>query len=389
MFALFVFVVASSFCFTLCQAVELSVEVDGDSPQTTAKIGVLEMLDLMEVTESYGLQQNFDHLPIDDGVAPLVRKMDQYMKNVVQKEEKYSSVRGNCQNRHELCVAWALKDECENNPGYMQVSCAPACQSCHMLNFELRCPVDPNATVAWNSGDLNKFFEGLTTDPAYQKYQPAIISRPGMPNPKTNSSPWIVVLDNFLTDEECDTMIELGAEQGYQRSLDVGDETFDGSVGLKENERRTSVNAWCLPPCYDHPTTKQVIAKLENVTGISDNHSEYLQLLKYETGQYYESHHDFPPYTLKRPQGPRILTVFLYLNDVEAGGGTRFTDLDLTVMPKKGRALLWPSVLDENPMAIDMRMHHEALAVEKGVKYGANAWVHLRDFKTPFKINCT
>lgn len=268
-----------------------------------------------------------------------------------------------------------FSDECENNPGYMQVSCAPACQSCHMLNFELRCPVDPNATVAWKPGDLNKYFEGLTTDPAYQQYQPTIISRPGMLNPKTNSSPWIVVLDNFLTDEECDKMIELGAEQGYQRSLDVGDETFDGSVGLKENERRTSVNAWCLPPCYDHPTTKQVIGKIENVTGISESHSEYLQLLKYEKGQYYESHHDFPPYTLKRPQGPRILTVFLYLNDVEAGGGTRFTDLDLTVMPKKGRALLWPSVLDENPMAIDMRMHHEALAVEKGVKYGANAWV--------------
>ena len=112
MVALFAFVAAASFFFALCEAVELSVEVDGDSPQTTFKIGVLEMLDLMEVTESYGLQQNFDHLPIDDGVAPLVRKMDQYMKNVVQKEEKYSSVRDNCQNRHELCVAWALKGEC-------------------------------------------------------------------------------------------------------------------------------------------------------------------------------------------------------------------------------------------------------------------------------------
>ena len=91
---------------------------------------------------------------------------------------------------------------------------------------------------------------------------------------------------------------------------------------------------------------------------------------------------------MNRPAGPRILTIFLYLNDVEAGGGTRFTDLDATVNPKKGKALIWPSVLDENPSVMDRRTHHEALAVEKGVKYAANAWVHLRDFKAAYKTNC-
>jgi prolyl 4-hydroxylase len=82
------------------------------------------------------------------------------------------------------------------------------------------------------------------------------------------------------------------------------------------------------------------------------------------------------------------LTVFLYLNDVEAGGGTNFPDLGLTVLPKRGRALLWPNVLDEDPNELDLRTIHQALLVEAGVKYGANAWFHMRDFKTPDETNC-
>jgi len=71
------------------------------------------------------------------------------------------------------------------------------------------------------------------------------------------------------------------------------------------------------------------------------------------------------------------LTVYLYLNDVEAGGGTHFDKLNITVMPKRGRALLWPSVLNDDPNAKDGRTTHQALATEKGLKYGANAWFHM------------
>jgi 2OG-Fe(II) oxygenase superfamily len=59
-----------------------------------------------------------------------------------------------------------------------------------------------------------------------------------------------------------------------------------------------------------------------------------------------------------------------------------------TVQPKRGRALIWPSVKDENPSVKDPRTDHQALPVKKGVKYGANAWIHLRDFKTPHSKNC-
>jgi prolyl 4-hydroxylase len=58
------------------------------------------------------------------------------------------------------------------------------------------------------------------------------------------------------------------------------------------------------------------------------------------------------------------------------------------VQAKRGRALLWPSVLDFEPDVRDPRTDHQALPVVKGVKYGANVWLHQRDFKAPFAKGC-
>ncbi len=45
--------------------------------------------------------------------------------------------------------------------------------------------------------------------------------------------------------------------------------------------------------------------------------------------------------------------------------------------PKKGRAVLWPSVYNSEPMNKDPRTKHGALPVEAGLKFGANAWIHM------------
>lgn len=57
--------------------------------------------------------------------------------------------------------------------------------------------------------------------------------------------------------------------------------------------------------------------------------------------------------------------------------------------PKRGRALLWPSTLDEDPEAQDGRTQHAALPVKKGIKYAANAWIHLYNFQIPNLWGCT
>lgn len=77
--------------------------------------------------------------------------------------------------------------------------------------------------------------------------------------------------------------------------------------------------------------------------------------MQYEVGQYYRSHHDYIRHQRERHCGPRILTFFLYLTDVEEGGATRLNDLGIDVEPKVGRALLWPSVMNYDPMYVERK----------------------------------
>jgi len=83
------------------------------------------------------------------------------------------------------------------------------------------------------------------------------------------------------------------------------------------------------------------------------------------------------------------LTFFLYLSDVEEGGETTFNKLGLEVKPKLGRALVWPSVRDDEPDFWDDRTYHEAMPVIKGKKYAANHWIHLNDYEGPNLWGCT
>jgi prolyl 4-hydroxylase len=77
---------------------------------------------------------------------------------------------------------------------------------------------------------------------------------------------------------------------------------------------------------------------------------------------------------------------------VEEGGGTRFSQLNLTVHPKPGRALMWPSVYDDDPSAVrrisDHRTSHEALEVRRGEKLAANMWLHQYDFQNTLAAGC-
>ena len=324
--------------------------------------------------------------------------------------------------------------------GYMRVHCAPACFSCQDLVFEYRCPMPNMTTVqlsnAWQPGHLNHMFErivtlhenvsanGPDTDVEYYQKQSlplTILSHPGI---KVNglSAPWVVQIEDFLTPDECETLIQLGSQQGYKRSTGLNlTQNADGTHGNVVEEVRTSTNAWCLEECHQHLTTQKILHRIEHITNISDANSEYLQLLHYNVGQFYKIHHDYIDFHLNRRQGVRLATVFLYLNDVEEGGGTNFPELNLvspcglfgqfamskfhcnlikficaiyffmikTVEAKRGRALIWPSVLDNDPDKMDPLTKHQALPVIKGVKYGANSWIHQRDFKSPFKIGCT
>ncbi len=45
-------------------------------------------------------------------------------------------LRLNCKNSNSKCAFWSSIGECTNNPGYMIMECAPACQTCNKLDYK-------------------------------------------------------------------------------------------------------------------------------------------------------------------------------------------------------------------------------------------------------------
>jgi len=344
-------------------------------------------------------QQTEDRHP-HYSIKRILKRMEKaraYLHDVIYTDDRFRLVRETCRNRHPQCAAWAVAGECRLNKPFMTEQCAPVCFSCHELHYETRCPVDWNAKHAWYPGDLNRMFQRIVTSPHFQSYQPRVWSRPTYAtgdSPATANytlGPWVVTLENFLSPQEAQSLIEAGYRIGYEISEDADDEPDDetGELGSHPSADRTSTNAWCDKlRCQSDPNVQAVLARLENLSGIHRNYSEELQILRYYPGQFYGVHHDFIEADQHRIMGSRILTIFLYLSNVEEGGGTHFPDLDITVQPQLGRVLLWPSVLDEDPHRKDFRTDHEALPVIRGIKYGANAWLHQRKFRNAMEMGC-
>jgi prolyl 4-hydroxylase len=301
---------------------------------------------------------------------------------------------------HLDCDAFADQGHCDSMPGQMAVYCPIACNSCHLRDRKERCkkenihgqharpsPTDnPNieymtynrSAPIYAPGDLNRMFESII--PRFQKrYAINILSR----------SPYVVTIDDFLSGEEVRALTK--HVDGWERSTDTGQLNALGASGKKLSTGRTSSNAWCAGQCESHPVVTNIYNKIAEITKVPRSYYETFQVLRYEIGQKYEVHHDNgqQSQTNENSSGPRILTFFLYLSDVDEGGETTFPALGLSVQPKRGRALLWPSVLNEDVLKNDGRTLHEAKPVIRGRKFAANTWIHAYDFTLASQWMCS
>merc|ERR1719174_1389688 len=206
---------------------------------------------------------------------------------------------------------------------------------------------------------------------------------------KKFDGPWLVAIDDFLSQKECERLIEMGYKNGFIRSTETS--FREGQNDHRVTEYRKSNNAWCSSDeCMNDPIVKHIMEKISIVTNVPVDNQEDLQLLRYEINEFYREHHDFISNL------PRVLTFFMYLNEGMEGGETRFTtlrgendhDFYVDIKPKRGMAVIWPSVMNGDPTRIDERTYHESLYVKKGKKYASNAWIHLRDIKNRPYFNC-
>lgn len=127
---------------------------------------------------------------------------------------------------------------------------------------------------------------------------------------------------------------------------------------------------------------RKLEALLFELNGIDAAHGEPVQGQRYAVGQEFKAHtdyfepggQDFAKYC--SVSGQRTWTFMIYLNEVEAGGATRFKVVDKLFRPETGKLVCWNNHRSDrtlNPATL-----HHGMKVRKGVKYVITKWYRER-----------
>lgn len=196
-----------------------------------------------------------------------------------------------------------------------------------------------------------------------------IMRQPGVqrvPGPKVE----MFIARNFLEPELCALlMVKIEAERRPSTIADAnGDYAF-----------RTSET--CDLAAND-PMVIELKRRIVALTGLPPENGEPMQGQRYEVGQEFKAHTDyFEPTGADYERycsvaGQRTWTAMLYLNDVEAGGATRFKAIDKIVQPETGKLIVWNNMRvngTPNPSTL-----HHAMKVRAGLKYVITQWFRER-----------
>jgi prolyl 4-hydroxylase len=170
----------------------------------------------------------------------------------------------------------------------------------------------------------------------------------------------------FLDTEDCARLVTM--IDSRRRPSTLSD--FNGDKGFRTSET-------CDLDITD-PWVITLTARIADFLGLDAAHCEPLQGQRYEVGQEFKPHSDtFDPGGLGYLEhctisGQRTWTAMIYLNEPEAGGGTRFKKLDKTFQPETGKLLAWNNLLPSGwPNALTL---HQGLPVRAGTKYIITAW---------------
>lgn len=280
-----------------------------------------------------------------------------------------------CEDRFAECKDHL--DDCAESPGWMTINCPKSCKTCHLRDPNVRCApsfLNVSTEPSINPGDISRILTHIAQNENAQTL---------------STDPLIVMIDDFVSDLEISSLLDQVPSSGWERSHESGEINELGEGGKIFSAARTSSSFWCIHQCQKSSIVQQLTQRIELLLGISRENYEPVQLLKYEEGERYISHHDYSFEELRLLCGVRVITFFLYLSEVSEGGETAFPQLDLIVRPKKGRALIWANTLDHEPMLRDDRMSHEAKPVISGRKFAANIWVHSHEWTRPSLWACT
>ncbi len=192
------------------------------------------------------------------------------------------------------------------------------------------------------------------------------------------SDPLVYLIDDFVSPTECDRIVELAGPR-LERA------TVAKHGQRKVSDVRTNDHAFLAHDC--DPIIDQLVNRLAQLIKIPARNAEDLQVVHYTEGQEYKPHQDaFDPankdyQSILNGPGQRVMTILMYLNNVERGGGTGFPHLDVEIKARRGRVVIFQTCINESIEPHPMSLHG-GLPVGAGcVKWAANLWFRERPFQ--------
>ena len=206
-----------------------------------------------------------------------------------------------CADKERGCKRMARNNGCATAPGWMAVFCAKTCNYCELLDPVVRCDRDR----------LNMTGE-TTVEPGFLDAMFGRLAKEAVVLSSPPDGPWVLQFDDFITDAQIEALVST-TKGDFERSTDSGSVDKHGVQEKVVSLTRTSSNAWCRAQCESHPHVVSLTESIERATGVPQDNFEAYQVLNYEVGQYYKTHHDMAPMNRKKiyPSGPRVLTFFV------------------------------------------------------------------------------
>ena len=180
----------------------------------------------------------------------------------------------------------------------------------------------------------------------------------------------IFAMGDFMTPDECGRMIGMIDQVARPSSV------FNVAYG---EDYRTSYSGDVDP----HDLfVKKISRRIDDLLGLDPLWGETVQGQRYLPGQQFKPHCDWffteADYWAREAErgGQRSWTAMVYLNPVEGGGSTDFTELGLSIEPKPGAILMWNNAdLEGVPNRWTI---HSGTQVSAGVKYIITKWYRTR-----------
>ena len=181
--------------------------------------------------------------------------------------------------------------------------------------------------------------------------------------------------DGFATERSCSAILEELEYCFWWPSGVVsrgGDGAYRSHLSLMRTSETTTAR-W-----FSAELRREIRAldkRIERVLAEDPRNFEGWQATRYGLGERFDDHYD-TGHCREEPAGERKATLVLYLCGPQAGGATRFRDLDLDVPAKAGRLLYFRNLKPDG--SEDRRMLHASMPVRRGRKVTLVNWVRER-----------